>query len=110
MSPGGFFYSDPTLNVDKIDHMYAYQGVGDTIQILPFAAGKWGPNEYLLAWEDLVGPCSTASTSGADCDYTDFVVLVESVNPIPEPASLAIAGIGLLGLGAVNRRRTRKTR
>ena len=95
--PGvGLWYSDEALNSDGVDHMAAYQGVGDTIQIAPFAAGPWGANEYILAFEDL--------NNGGDRDYTDFVVLVESVSPIPVPATLALMGLGLLGFAARRRK------
>lgn len=91
------FHSDTADNADGFDHMLAYEGQGDTIQILPFAAGVWGSNEYVLAWDDLYG--------GGDEDYNDLVVLVESVTPVPEPSVLALLGAGLLGLG-LSRRRT----
>jgi hypothetical protein len=95
---GGRYYSDTSLNeLDDagvlVDHMHAYQGVGDTIEIPPFAAGPWTANEYILGWEDVLG--------GGDKDHTDFVVLVESVNPVPAPAAV---WLGLLGLGAAGLR------
>ena len=93
----GDFFSDTNLNTDGADHMVAYQGVGDQIKIGDSSAGLWGANEYILGWEDLAG--------GGDKDYNDFVVLVESVNPVSEPATLALFGMGLLGLTFARRNR-----
>jgi hypothetical protein len=91
-SGGGFWYSDTRLNSDDMDHMYAYQGKDiDTIEIEPWDPGLWTDNEYVLAFEDL----DAAVTDG---DYTDFVVMVESVVPVPAPGAILL---GLLGLGAV---------
>ena len=107
---GGLFFSDTSLNSDSTDHMAAYQGVGDEIQILPFAAGPWGPNEYILAWEDL--DCTNGINADwpnnpgtCDADFTDFVVLVESVSPAPEPMIMSLLGLGLAGIGFASRRR-----
>ena len=104
---GGFWFSDTSLNsADGLDHMAAYQGVGDGIEISPFAPGPWGPNEYIFAFEDLDG-----GFKDYDGDFTDFVVLIESVSPtspIPEPGTLLLLGSGLVGLSAFVRRKRRK--
>lgn len=93
---GGLFFSDTALNTDGYDHMRAYQGVGDVIEISGQLPGPWSANEFILAWEDLVG--------GGDEDMDDFVVLVESVSPVPDAGStLMLLGIGMLGLGLIRR-------
>lgn len=98
--PGGTFYSESSLNPFGADHMLAYQGTGDTVQIKSYgddgaawayAPGLWTPSEYILAFEDL-------PASNTDWDYNDFMVMVESVNPVPVPGAVLL---GMLGLSAV---------
>lgn len=105
---GGLFFSQESLNSDvadaahgnTTDHMVAYAGNGsDSLDI--FGTGSYGlfaAGEYILAWEDVTFP-------GSDYDYSDMVVLVESVHPVPESAPLLTMGLGLLALGLVRRRR-----
>jgi hypothetical protein len=95
------YYSDTSLNADGQDHLAVYQGTNtDTVQIADLAAGLWTDNEFILAWEDLYDL--------GDKDYEDFVVMVESVLPVPEPGTMIISGLFLLGAGFYVRKKLHK--
>ncbi len=97
-TPDGLWFSQAALNSDQADHMLAFAGKYDWVQLPSSWAGMWDSNEFVLAWEDLARP-------GWDYDYNDFVVMVESVHAVPEPGSIALFGLGLAALGWTLRRR-----
>lgn len=93
---GDTWFSNTAMNTDGADHMTAYQGNDtDIMQLGIFAPGLFQSSEYILAFEE------QSISDVALGNYDDFVVLVESVTPIPEPATMGLLALG----GLIIRRR-----
>lgn len=81
------FYSDAELN-GGVDMARIFDVTGS--QNLAFFSSS-----LIIGFEDLID---------GDFDYNDMLVGISDVKAVPEPGTLALLGLGLLGLG-VNRRR-----
>ena len=80
------------------DAMVAFRGDNDSIMIGHYASGPWSKNQFLLGWNDGRG-------TGGDGEI--LPPIAHPTSGLPEPSTLALLGLGLLGFGVLKRRQAK---
>jgi len=92
-------YTEDSLNGDAPGAL-VYKGDGETVLEIPSRpSGTFITNDYIFAFDKM---------NSKTRDFADLVVLVESIEPVPEPLSVVVWGLlGMIGVGFHQWRRRR---
>lgn len=93
----GIFYSEASLNQGNYDYALIYDTSDNQV------GGLLG-SDVVVAFEDLLG-----TDPNNDWDFDDMVVGISDVTPVPEPATVVISCLFLLGAGTFVRRKLHGT-
>ncbi|PIE61763.1 MAG: hypothetical protein CSA29_01740 [Desulfobacterales bacterium] len=80
------------------DHFLVYEGKSDVVNLPGIQQGLNDYAHWYVAME-------ASEIDGIDDNFTDMVVHLESIQPVPEPATFLLLGIGILGFCGLLRKK-----
>ncbi len=98
-----YFFSDDSLNPSGYARFLTYAAKGDNVTF-PWGGPYNDAAHWYVASE--VGRYSSTpyNWDTTTADFSDFIVQLESIEPVPEPVTLLLLGLGLVGIAGVRRK------